>query len=152
LLNYSTFIGTDKPDSARLYRFFHNIYGTFNVTDKLGFIAGFDFGTEEKFTGSDAKNTWYSPVLILKFAFNKKWAIAGRVEHYNDENGVIISTGSPNGFQTTGYSINIDNSPVKNVLVRIEARNLSSKDYIFSSSSGFKSNNTFITSSIAVSF
>jgi hypothetical protein len=152
LLNYSTFIGTDKPDSARLSRLFHNIYGIINVTDKFGVTAGFDIGTEEKFPGSDGKNTWYSPVLILKYAFNNKWAIAGRLEHYNDKNGVIIATGSPNGFQTTGYSINIDNSPAKNVLVRLEVRNLSSKDDIFVKPSGMTNNNTFITSSIAVSF
>ena len=152
LLNYSTFIGTDKPDSVRLSRFFHNIYGIFNVTDKFGVTAGFDIGTEEKFPGSDDKNTWYTPVLILKYAFNNKWAIAGRVEHYNDKNGVIIATGSPNGFQTTGYSINIDNSPVKNVLVRLEIRNLSSKDDIFSKPSGVTNNNTFVTGSVAVSF
>ena len=152
LLNYSNFIGTDKPDNARLSRFFHNIYGVFNVTDEFGVIAGFDIGTEEKFPGSDDKNTWYSPVLILKYAFNDKWAIAGRVEHYNDKNGVIISTGSPNGFQTTGYSLNIDHSPFKNVMVRLEARNLNSKDDIFTKPSGITNNNTFITSSIAVSF
>ncbi|HRG83647.1 MAG TPA: porin [Chitinophagaceae bacterium] len=152
LLNYSNFIGTDKPDNVRLSRFFHNIYGVFNVTDEFGVIAGFDIGTEEKFPGSDDKNTWYSPVLILKYAFNDKWAIAGRVEHYNDKNGVIISTGSPNGFQTTGYSLNIDHSPFKNVMVRLEARNLSSKDAIFIKPSGITNNNTFITSSIAVSF
>ena len=97
-------------------------------------------------------NQKYSPVLILKYAFNNKWVIAGRLEHYNDENGVIIATGSPNGFQTTGYSINIDNSPAKNVLVRLEIRNLSSKDDIFSKPSGITGNTTFITSSIAVSF
>lgn len=152
LLNYSTFIGTDKPDSVRLSRFFHNIYGIFNVTDKFGVTAGFDIGTEEKFPGSDDKNTWYTPVLILKYAFNNKWAIAGRVEHYNDKNGVIIATGSPNGFQTTGYSFNIDHSPAKNVLVRLEARNLSSKDDIFNTPNTITNNNTFITSSIAVSF
>jgi Putative beta-barrel porin-2, OmpL-like. bbp2 len=153
LLNYSNFIGTDKPDSARLSRFFHNIYGIFNITDKFGITAGFDIGTEEKFPGSDNKNSWYSPVLILKYAFNNKWAIAGRVEHYNDKNGVIIATGSPNGFQTTGYSLNIDHSPFKNVLVRLEARNLSSKDEIFTKGSGSATNNSpFITSSIAVSF
>lgn len=152
LLNYSNFIGTDKPDNARLSRFFHNIYGVFNVTNEFGVIAGFDIGTEEKFPGSDDKNTWYSPVLILKYAFNDKWAIAGRVEHYNDKNGVIISTGSPNGFQTTGYSLNIDHSPFKNVMVRLEARNLNSKDDIFTKPSGITNNNTFITSSIAVSF
>lgn len=152
LLNYSTFIGTDKPDSVRLSRFFHNIYGIFNVTDKFGVTAGFDIGTEEKLPGSDDKNTWYTPVLILKYAFNNKWVIAGRVEHYNDKNGVIIATGSPNGFQTRGYSVNIDHSPFKNVLLRMELRNLNSKDAIFTKSSGVTNNNTFITSSIAVSF
>lgn len=152
LLNYSTFIGTDKPDSVRLSRFFHNIYGIFNVTDKFGVTAGFDIGTEEKFTGSDDKNTWYTPVLILKYAFNNKWVIAGRVEHYNDKNGVIIATGSPNGFQTMGYSVNIDHIPFKNVLLQMELRNLNSKDAIFTKSSGVTNNNTFITSSIAVSF
>jgi len=152
LLNYSSFIGTDKPDSARLSRLFHNLYGIFNITDKLGVTLGFDIGTEEKTPGSDDKNTWYSPVVIVKYAVNDKWTIAGRLEHYNDKNGVIIATGSPNGFQATGYSVNIDHSPVKNVLVRLEIRNLSSKDDIFVKPSGVTGNSTFLTSSIAVSF
>lgn len=153
LLNYSTFIGTDKPDSVRLSRLFHNIYGIFNLTDKFGITAGFDIGTEEKFPGSDDRNTWFTPVFILRYAFTGKWAIAGRVEHYNDRNGVIIATGSPNGFQTTGYSLNLDHSPFKNVLFRIELRNLSSKDEIFlKSNSGTTNNSPSITSSIAVSF
>lgn len=151
-LNYGNFIGTDKPDSARLSRFFHNIYGIFNVTDKFGVIVNFDIGTEEKTPGSSEKNTWYSPALILRYAFNDKWAIAGRVEHYNDKNGVIIATATPNGFQTTGYSVNIDHSPFKNVMVRMEIRSLGSKDKVFNKASGLTDNNTFFTSSIAVSF
>ena len=151
-LNYSTFIGTDKPDSVRLSRFFHNIYGVFTITDKFAVTAGFDIGTEEKFPGSDEKNTWYSPVIVLKYAFTNKWAIAGRLEYYNDKNGVIIATGSPNGFQTTGYSINIDQRPVKNMLVRLEVRSLNSKDKVFTKVNGTSYNNTFITSSIAISF
>jgi len=152
LLNYSTFIGTDKPDSARLSRLFHNVYGVFSVTDKFGITAGFDIGTEEKTPGSDDKNTWYSPVLILKYAISDKWAIAARGEYYSDENGVIIATGTPNGFKTTGFSLNIDHSPAKNVLVRVEARNLSSKDEIFVKPAGTTNNNTFVTGSIAVIF
>ena len=97
-------------------------------------------------------NTWYSPVGILKYTINKKWAVAGRVEHYKDENGVIISTGTPNGFQTTGYSFNIDHSPAKNVLVRLELRNFSSKDNIFTKGNDLVKSTTFITSSIAVAF
>lgn len=151
VINYSNFIGTDKPDSARLLRFFHNIYGIFNITDKFGLTIGFDIGMEEKEIGNGL-NTWYAPVVILKYAFDKKWAIAGRLEYYSDKNGVIIITGSPNGFQTSGYSINIDHSPAKNISVRLEARNLHSKDKIFIKPKGLTGNDTFITSAIAVSF
>jgi hypothetical protein len=152
LLNYSTFIGTDKPDSARLSRLFHNIYGIFNITDKLGMILAFDTGAEEKAPGSTKKNIWYSPVIILKYNITHKWVVAGRLEHYNDKNGVMIVTGTANGFQTTGYSFNIDHSPAKNILVRVEMRNLNSKDNVFNKGTGLTKTNSFITSSIAVSF
>lgn len=152
LLNYSAFIGTDKPDSAKVNRLFHNIYSVFNITDKFGVTAGFDIGTEEKAPGSNDKNIWFSPVVILKYSICDNWAIAARGEYYSDENGVIISTGTPNGFKTTGLSLNVDYAPVKNVLVRLEARNLSSKDEVFVRSLETTNNNSFITSSIAVSF
>jgi len=152
MLNYSTFLGTDKPDSARLSRFFHNIYGVFSITDKFGVTAGFDIGIEEKSPGSSNSNTWYSPVLILKYSFAPRWTIAARAEYYIDENGVIIFTGTPNGFKTTGLSLNIDHSPAINVLVRLEARTLNSKDEIFVKPSGATNNNTYVTGSVAVSF
>jgi len=152
LLNYSTFIGTDKPDSARLMRFFHNIYGVFTLSDRLGLTLGFDIGTEEKTLSGSGNNTWYSPVGILKYAINDQWGLAARAEYYNDKNGVIIRTGTPDGFQTTGYSLNIDHSPAKNVLLRIETRTLHSKDKIFIKETRLKKNDTFITGSVAVSF
>lgn len=152
LLNYSNFIGTDKPDSARLIRIFHNFYGIFTLTEKLGLTFGFDIGTEEKSVSGKGNYTWFSPVGILKYTINEKWAVAARIEHYNDKNGVIISTGTPNGFQTTGFSFNIDHTPVKNVLVRLEARSLRSKDKIFIKNNEIKDDDTFVTGSIAISF
>lgn len=152
LLNYSTFIGTDKPDNARLSRLFHNFYGVFNITNKLGLTTGFDIGTEEKSPGSDDKNTWYTPIVILKYNIGDNWTIAARGEYYSDEKGVIILTATPNGFKTTGLSLNVDYAPAKNLLVRVEVRNLNSKDEIFVKPSGTTNHNTFITSSIAVSF
>jgi Putative beta-barrel porin-2, OmpL-like. bbp2 len=151
LLNYSTFIGTGKPDSARLSRFFHNIYGIFTLSDRVELTLGFDIGTEEKTSNSNNSNTWYAPVGILKYAINNKWAIAGRAEHYNDKNGVIISTGTPNGFQTSGYSLNIDYAPIKNVLIRLEGRSFNSKDAIFKKGNIVTKDNSFVVSSIAVS-
>lgn len=152
-INYSTFIGTDKPDSARLWRYFHNLYAVFNVTPKFGITAGFDIGFEQKTKGSKDFNTWYSPVLILKYAVNSKWSIAARGEYYDDKYGVIISSGTPNGFKTAGYSVNVDYAPIPNAVIRLEVRSLNSKDDVFTKGSGAATNNnTFITSSIAVSF
>ena len=43
-LNYSTFIGNEKPDTAQQMRYFHNFYAMFHVTDKFHITAGFDYG------------------------------------------------------------------------------------------------------------
>lgn len=149
VLNYSNFLGTDNPDSTRKIRFFHNLFGTFTLTDHLGLIAGFDIGTEGK---NGAHNNWYSPVIIVKYSFNEKWSMSGRAEVYNDKKEVIITTGTPNGFQTSGYSVNIDFGPSKNILLRLEARNLRSKDAIFQKENNSVKGNFFITSSLAVNF
>jgi Putative beta-barrel porin-2, OmpL-like. bbp2 len=151
LLNYSTFIGTDKPDSARLLRLFHNFYGIFSLNNKLDLIIGFDTGTEEKNPGGDSKNSWFALIGILKYSINNKWAVAGRIEHYNDKNGVIISTSTPNGFQTTGVSLNIDCVPVTNVVIRVEGRNFTSRDAIFNKGNSLTKNNSSIVSSITIS-
>ena len=151
-LNSSSFIGTDKPDSARQMRYFHNLYGTFQFTDKLGLIVGFDLGAEEKSPDVSTTNTWYSPVVIVKYTVNNKLSIAARGEYYDDENGVIIATGTMNGFKTTGLSINLDYAIVPNALWRIEARNLSSKDAIFVKDNEAVNDNFFISTALAISF
>jgi Putative beta-barrel porin-2, OmpL-like. bbp2 len=150
--NYSTFIGTDKPDSTRQMRYFHNFYGIFNVTSKFGITAGFDIGSEQKVKRSSSMNTWYSPVVILKYTVSSKWAIAARGEYYYDKYGVIIASGTPNGFQTAAFSFNLDYAPVKNAFIRLEARTLNSKDNVFKKGNAFVNTNSFITASIAVSF
>lgn len=152
LINYSTFIGTDKPDSTRQWRYFHNLYGIFNVRDNFGIIAGFDIGAEQKAKGSSKMNTWYTPVLILKHTISNKWTVALRGEYYYDRDGVIIASSSSNGFQTTGFSFNIDYAPVSNALFRLEARTLKSKDNIYEKAKGFTNSTLFITSSLAVAF
>lgn len=152
LINYSTFIGTDKPDSIRQLRVFHNVYGVFAITSKTGLTVGFDIGTEEKPNGTSGSNIWYSPVILVKHAIHKDCSVTARAEYYHDRQGVIMPITTSNGFQTMGYSLNVDYSPVKNITVRIEGRLLNSKDKIFVKGNTVTSSNAFITSSIAVSF
>ena len=151
-MNYSTFLGTDQPDSARLWRYLHNAYGIFQVSDKIGLIAGIDIGMEQKTMNGDDYNIWFTPVGILRFTYNSQWAFALRGEYFSDENEVIIATGTPNGFKTVGGSLNIDYLPIKNVALRLEVRHLNSKDDNFAKDGNAKDTNTALTFSTAISF
>lgn len=151
-LNSSSFIGNDKPDSTRQMRYFHNFYGQFLIGDKMGIIAGFDIGAEQKAKGSSEYNVWYSPVVILRYAFNPVFAAAARAEYYSDKNGAIIATGTPNGFQTLGYSANLDFNFTPNIVWRVEGRLFQSKDKIFTNDGGATQYNPFVATSLAVSF
>jgi hypothetical protein len=151
-LNSSSFIGNDKPDSVKQMRYFHNFYGIFQLNDKLSLIAGFDIGAEQQAKGSSKYNSWYSPVFILGFQPHEKHHLAGRVENYSDPNGVIISTGTSNGFKTWGYSVNYDYAILKNVVWRTEAKLFNAKDNTFMKEGEAVNNNFCMTTSLAISF
>ncbi len=121
-VNYSTFLGTDKPDSIRLWRHFHDLYGIFQLTEKIGLILGLDIGQEQKSKGSNDHHTWFGTAGILRFAPNSNWAFALRCEYYSDEKGVIIS----NGLKTFGASFNADRNISGHFLWRTEIRTLNS--------------------------
>ena len=108
---------------------------------------------EQDAKGSSNFNTWYSPVLIVQLMLNDKWSFTGRGEYYADEHGVIIPTGTENGFKTFGYSLNVDYRIRANAVWRVEGRLFKSEDDIFTKGDGNATNtNTAVTTSIAVSF
>lgn len=145
-LNYSNFIGTDKPDSIHSWRLFHNLYAIYEPTKKFGIIAGFDIASD-KYNATDY-GIWYSPVCILRYKPTEKYNIAIRGEYYNDKKQIIIATNTPNGFQTFGLSANFDIQIKDNLVWRIEGKEYFSKDKIFNNSK----NNFALTTSLAVKF
>ncbi|GAA5098545.1 porin [Chryseobacterium ginsengisoli] len=151
-LNSSSFIGNDKSKDDKRMRYFHDLYGDFQLTEKFSALLGFDIGAEQKEKGSKSYNLWYTPSILMKYHLDEKWTLAGRLEYYNDKNGVIVSTETPNGFQTFGYSLNVDYAIFKNVLFRTEARGFTSKDAIFVQNDELKQGNFFITASLAAWF
>ncbi len=130
-INSGSFIGSDKADSVRQMRYFHNLYAIYQMNEKLGITLGFDIGAEQKEKGSSTYNVWYTPVLIARYATTERFSLTARGEYYNDKDGVIVSTGTAQGFQTFGYSLNADYAILPNVLWRTELRNLTNKDAIF---------------------
>jgi len=150
--NYSTFIGTDKPDSIRQLRHFHNLYGIFHFSKKVQVIIGVDIGQEQKAKGSHDYNTWYGTAAILQSDLGKGNTIALRGEYYSDKKGVIINTGTINGFKTSGFSVNFDKKINNVFLWRTEVKTLISKDRIFVKDNRVVNNNTAITTSFAITF
>ena len=151
-LNWSTYVGNEQPYNDRKWRCFNNFYGQFSVSKKTSFVAGFDIGTQQKLRASSDYDMWFSPVIIAQYKPSAKTQVAARGEYYSDKNGVVIATGTPNGFKTFGYSANFDYLVAENVMFRIEARSLNSKDAVFLKNNDPTNSNFFITTSIAISF
>ena len=152
-INYSTFFGNDKPDSLHQTRHFHDWYGIFQITNKFSAIAGFDYGMEQKYKNSNDWNNWLGIAILLRYLPTNKTAIAIRAEYYMDENGVIIVTGTPNGFKTSGISANFDYKILDNVLWRVEGKLFSSKDKIFTDKNGTASHTCpMVTTSLSITF
>lgn len=151
-LNWSTFIGTDDPDATRCMRYFSNTYGQFQLAENFKLLAGFDIGAQQKAKNSSDYDIWLTPAVIGQYKINELWSAAVRAEYYQDEEGVIIPTSTPNGFKTTGFSANLDYSPVPNLACRVEARYFDSKDAIFETETSRSHSNFFVGGSIAIQF
>ncbi len=131
-LNYSNFLGSDKPDMTDALRIFHNFYAIYEPNEKIGLIAGFDIGSEKR---DNKFYSWYSPNLILRTKLTDKSKLAFRAEYYQDRNQIIIGTSTQNGFDVLGFSSNLDFQIHPKGLFRIEAKSYHSKDPIFYDSS-----------------
>ncbi|OIN55555.1 outer membrane beta-barrel protein, partial [Arsenicibacter rosenii] len=156
-VNWSTYFGSDRPDSLRQRRMYHNLYTQFQQ-GKAGLILGFDIGSDRKpvingkRTGEGAY-TWLTPVAILRYRFSDKFRMAGRAEYFQDKHEVVITTGTGGGFETTGYSLNADYAITPQALWRIEVRQFHGKGTYFNDKAGTPSRlNTAITTSLSIQF
>ncbi|RYC70145.1 porin [Spirosoma sordidisoli] len=154
-LNWSSFLGSDRPDSLRQGRFFNNLYAIINPAGRVGLILGFDIGADRKPVIGNGQRAgsgsyvWYSPVMIARLKTSATSYLNGRVEYYDDRNGVII--GTPD-FQTWGYSLGYDYAILPTALFRIEGKVYNSQTSIFATQSGTGRSNASLTTSLAVSF
>ncbi len=153
-LNSSSFIGNDKSDRDRQMRYFHDFYGIFTLDEQWSLITAFDIGAEQKPAGEGGGyNVWLAPAVLVKYQYSPQFSMTGRWEYYQDKQGVIISTGTPHGFKTMGYSVNADYKVCPRVTLRAEVRQLQSRDAIFDESGQRQTDhNLMAATAIAVQF
>lgn len=150
-LNYSTFAGNDKPDTAKQMRYYQDLYGIFSL-GKCKITTGFDFCVEQKAPEASDYNILYAPEILFRYQFSDAFAVCARYEYYSDAGGIILATGTPNGFRTAGYSANFDYLASPNAILRLEIRSFSSQDAIFVMGEKSIKTDIFVTTSFAVSF
>lgn len=152
ILNYSNFLGMQNSDALGVYRLYHNFHGTFQLNSALGLTLGLDYGIQQQAKDSNNYNNIISPVVIARYQLAEKWALAGRFEYYQDKNGMLIATETPNGFNTKAYSLNIDYGLLHHTLIRLEGKLYDSTDEIFDKQGELSRYDALITTSFAVSF
>lgn len=151
-LNSSSFIGNDLRDEDRRMRLFHNFYGIFQLNSKIGLTYGLDAGAQQQGFQSEEYDVWVNQVLMLRLSATDRLFVNLRAEYYDDPQGIIIYSGTPNGFKTFGYSVNFDYQIHEQALWRLEARSFNSRDELFQNSEGLSKTNFCITSALAISF
>lgn len=98
-----------------------DMYGTYNVTDKLSFSANFDYGTQANVTrpsGSIRRAKWLGISGYANYKFNDKWRIALRGDDFYDKDG--YRTGVAQNLKEA--TVTIGYIPIKNLNLCAEAR------------------------------
>lgn len=150
LVNWSTFVTTEDPDTTRRMMYFNDFYVTIDWNAKWHSIIGVDYGVIQEAKGSTQYDNWYNASFITQYQFSTKWSSAIRVEYFNDHKNIIINTGSGNNFEALGVSLNIDRKIHSKVFWRTELRTFVSPKNNFQIENGFATTNTTLLTSLAV--
>jgi hypothetical protein len=151
-INYSNYVGAEGADSIATTRFYNNLYSIIRISETFGLTLGVDYGIQQREKGSTTQKHVFSPVAIARYKLDPQWAVAARIEYYRDKDGMLITTNMENGFETYGYSLNVDYSPVNNAVFRLEGKVYDSEGQIFSRQLQQVNHSASLTASLAVSF
>ncbi|SRR5579883_418623 len=117
-----------------------DLIGTFNLTQKLTFIANYDYGWQTLAAlpnGTNNRAVWQGIAGYLNYKFNDCWQTSLRGEYFNDQNG--FRTGVRQAWKeatlSLGYMI------IKNFEIRGEARHDFSNVSSFTNFSGITTSN-----------
>jgi hypothetical protein len=146
---YNNFIGNEQPSGTPgATRFYNNLCTRITVSKDLQFDLTTDYGTQKK---DSVDASWMGAALIGKLQVSEKFAIAARGEYYKDEHQVILATGTADGFDGFGASLNTDIQLTPALLWRAEYRFLQCKSPVFPSKDGLSDKSSFIVTSLALS-
>lgn len=128
---YNNFFGDEEVVSDKpRFRAYHNFIFKWHYSEFWQYLIAFDIGHQAQ-QENDGVDPWFSPTATVRRVLNPNQSLAARLEYYNDRHQVNVPTGTPNGFQVIGASVNFDQKLAEKALWRTELRGFKSKDEIF---------------------
>ena len=154
-LTYDNFIGNAAPDSEAVrLRLYHDAIAQYTPSDRWQFVAMYSLGTQSASLPSGGTASWWGMTSFAKYHVTPRAAVVARVEAYSDPSQIIVVTGVPSSFQTTGGSLGLDVNLQTPVLWRTEFRGFRSKTGVWPlhTLGYFGRNDAFLVSSLALTF
>jgi hypothetical protein len=154
-LYWNTFAGdAGSPNQQWLAaRYFNDFFLTW-TTGKWDLNATAYVGLQGVYNSLKPDYAWYTVNAAARYHFNDKFSLSGRLEYFNDPNGVLSA---PNQLQARAFeaysgTLGLSYSPVKNVLLRLEGRGYGGRYGTFSRSGLPVNYSSILFSSLAVWF
>jgi hypothetical protein len=120
------------------------------MSNKWGMTLGLDIGQEQAAPNDSKWHTWFTPQAIIRYKPTETVAVATRGEYYSDPRGVVIGYALPGEFKATGLSLNLDYTPVKQAMLRIEGRWLHNISAVFPNDGDLSENNFSLLCALSV--
>jgi hypothetical protein len=142
--SHNYYVGPEKTKTNTGLRQLYDTTVLVNATDNFSYYVNFDYG-RDKNIGSGAA-TWTGIAGAARYALNKKFAVAGRLEWFDDVDG--FSTGTAQKVKE--FTVTGECKVTDWLLSRLEFRHDWSNQYFFQQGSGFaKSQPTILLGMVA---
>lgn len=132
LLNWNTYLGDERSAADPDYRMriFNDFYAIYKPPGKFSATSSFYFGYQQR--NGASTTSWWQANLIGSYAFTPIISLSGRIEHFNDPQGVLVKsiTGAP-GFDASSAGACLNIKLHKMALLRFEARQFFAQDKVY---------------------
>ncbi len=128
------YVGPEKPGTTQGLR---NLYDTsvlVNASDKLSYYINFDYGRDKNI--GPGSQQWTGIAGAARYALGKKYAVAGRLEWFDDMDGVSTGTGQ----QVKEFTLTGEYKMTGWLMTRLEFRDDWSNQSFFQTKTGTSKN------------
>jgi len=125
VITSNTFIGKENYGT----RLFHDFIASKKFDSGLSLVGSIDVGHQS--SSSPASGVWWGYSLMAKKQVNDVVGFNGRLESFQDPNGIVVSSVTGQDFRTYGASLGLDLSFGHGIAVRSEVKHLWSYDKIY---------------------